>query len=433
MIVSYKIQRAIFILLLSIILISISFNLSSQNIITNKKYSASFTNKNISEMLEELKKLTGLEFSYNSEIIPKDIISNFSATQKTIEEILTELFEGTNLKFKIIDNSILIYEPRQQRSSEPNVIVSKDKKIKILEIYDTIITYQQDTLINVVYDTIKLVKEDTILIYDTVEYIIKKTKEPALKWSIDLYGGPLLSLYDIKPLISNDYYYSQEYKKALSLPLSYQIGTGINLYYKKISVGSGIVYSHFRENIDFNKNYYLYFTNSYFKDTSYLISITDTITYKLDDIPQNIYRDKAVMKNDSVEKFFTDSSLEILKINSKNKFNYIEIPLFFGYQFQLTEKIGLDINTGIISNFLFSAKGKTFHDTTIYDIDLNEHTRTNFSITFYPSINYAINNNIHVFINLQYKKTLISIYKPSYYLINKPAYIGLHAGIRFYL
>ena len=61
------------------------------------------------------------------------------------------------------------------KSAEPTTLTLKNDQIKIIEIYDTIVNYQNDTIINTIYDTINVVKEDTIIVFDTVEYIVENT------------------------------------------------------------------------------------------------------------------------------------------------------------------------------------------------------------------------------------------------------------------
>ncbi|MFC2139010.1 secretin and TonB N-terminal domain-containing protein, partial [Bacteroidota bacterium] len=382
-----------------LLFIFIYTNAFSQNSIKDKELSISVAEKTLTEILIELREISGFEFSYNSDIIPKNKIITLIAIDKNIEEILSRIFQGTRLRYKVVDNSIIIYQARVDKSAKPVTVNLNNEQIKIIEIYDTIVNYQNDTIINTVYDTVNVIKEDTIIIYDTVEYIIEREKPVISNISVDIYGSLFNKSLNYRSNTSDDADYAQLYNEAVRSKINYTFGSNVNFYLNNYVITTGIAYTVLKNQVNYNNDYYTYFNNTRYIDTSFYKIIGDTTGYLVDGIPVQQEANSTIVIDSVIEESFIDSTESNFKYNGTNKYLFIDIPLLFGYKIELNERLDLIFNGGLNTSILLKANGYSINDTSYSALNRSDISPVNFKLNLGAEVSYSLSSKINFFTN----------------------------------
>jgi len=122
------------------------------------------------EIFQILEKQGGINIAYSENHVPASRAYTYSFTNKTIEYILNTITAEVKLRYKIMNNTVIIYR---------DIDISQTRtKPQIIKIYDTIYKYLVDTVKKIHSDTIYTNKiiPDTVFFFDTI--IISKQYKP---------------------------------------------------------------------------------------------------------------------------------------------------------------------------------------------------------------------------------------------------------------
>ncbi len=141
------------------------------------------------------------------------------------------------------------------------------------------------------------------------------------------------------------------------------------------------------------------------------------------------YKTQTTTVYDSVEHFMLQSP--------NYQYDYIVIPIKFGYKFYKNNKISLSAETGI----LYSILTKTYVPSVNFDnenyqligISNNTPQRTEHNFRFHIALraNYKITNTISICVQPEFTSYINSIYEKSYNYKTRPYTMGIRFGILF--
>ncbi|MDX1651448.1 MAG: hypothetical protein R3277_03075 [Brumimicrobium sp.] len=213
---------------------------------------------------------------------------------------------------------------------------------------------------------------------------LKKNKSIELQ----LYGGPVKWNYNT--LGTNDSYIAKLSEES-SAKWSPNLGIALNMNLGKYSYGTGISYTSYRE-----ENFFEFTeVNSY--DSTYIISTDTTVTYdsinnQWDTIVTNNYDSTTV----------TDTIQTTNPVT--NQYHWIQIPLNFGYRFNLNKwaiipRVGLNIGLGI-------SKNTGFYPDENYDV-LQEVVPLRWNLNLHTSLEIRRSfGSWHAFGRFDYQRNL---------------------------
>ncbi len=409
-----------------ILLLLISFIFSANvfaqgNSPLDKRISINFYNKNLVEIIEEIKAASGIEFSYSKDIVNENIIRSIAAENKSIEAILNRILNGTGLKYKVISQHIIIYKPKGYHTK-------KGEKLKIITVYDTIITMHHDTIITRKYDTIinRLYHHDTITFFDTMS--IKKEKP--YKWFVALNTGIFgMPSYQKSHKLNNkaiDYSFTGK--------RNYTIETDIGIEYKNLTFYSGLAFTSKNTKNTYNiKEYETDSAFSYEYTGGYWDKELVVRYYEWDGNDTtwiNVYDSTYIPVDSSIASTEVDTSVDKTSKTFNNHYSIIEIPFVIGYQTNI-RRLSFGIKGGVIAGYIINAKGKLFNKDQFIDINNLMHNRLIFSVISSLSICYGLNKKVALFTSLYYRKQLIPNYPEDMHFYRKPHYFGMRIGARY--
>lgn len=110
---------------------------SQKNILDNE-FEFSDTLKTLNDAFRQISDASGYYFTYNINLINKDRIINYTCHPKPLKKILKEIINDSTIHFKILDNHIIIYQPKKSLPTDIKTEVVENKFIKLSgRIYDT--------------------------------------------------------------------------------------------------------------------------------------------------------------------------------------------------------------------------------------------------------------------------------------------------------
>ena len=80
-----------------------------------------FEGKNMGEVLDEIERQTGLNFSYNSRLIDRKEEINLHISELGLEMVLQILFESRSLDFKVVEQQIVVTRARRSRKKDTDL------------------------------------------------------------------------------------------------------------------------------------------------------------------------------------------------------------------------------------------------------------------------------------------------------------------------
>ena len=213
--------------------------------------------------------------------------------------------------------------------SEANKLVFSDYKVLKMSLINTDYEYNNENFIN------------------NPKYKIVNNRETKLFTDYEIFMGPNLnySTFELNPNNISD----NELNKSSLLP-SYHFGGNYNLDYKDWIIRTGINYSTIKEqinyttsslNIDSRTYYYTIISNTYSWDTTGWNTNAGNNT---DSIPIVTLGVQQTSSNNSITEY--DSTITIQKLQYKNSYSSINIPLLIGRRFTF-DRFTFDVATGI--------------------------------------------------------------------------------------
>ncbi len=130
-----------------------------------------------------------------------------------------------------------------------------------------------------------------------------------------------------------------------------------------------------------------------------------------------------------------DSVIHDLLTQTNNKYTYLQIPILYGQEFELSPRWSYSFNTGPLISFLIK-EGKEL------DLDLNEYALTAAPIDYTPNrintnlqyviavgLNYELAKNLSIYLEPRYKYFVSNLYDGNKHITKKPYSIGFKFGI----
>jgi len=111
-------------LLLIVFFICFTHLIFSQEYDPSKNFTIHAVNQPIEKVLSEITQQSGLNFSYNSNVIDTKKNITFEATDKTLKDILNALSTQLNLDYKIIEDQIILKKPKKTKSNPKSFTLS---------------------------------------------------------------------------------------------------------------------------------------------------------------------------------------------------------------------------------------------------------------------------------------------------------------------
>ena len=122
---SQMLAKTILIMKLSFIFILLSVNVvfASSSYAQFTLLSLDMTNKQVSEVLDEIERLSEFRFFYNSKLVYTDRKVTVIAQETNVYDILNQLFASTNIGYKVIDKDVILLN-RNEIISAPGIFVT---------------------------------------------------------------------------------------------------------------------------------------------------------------------------------------------------------------------------------------------------------------------------------------------------------------------
>jgi len=105
-------------LLIILIISAAPFRTDGQERLLDKKITLQVSNEKVETVLNHIERISGVSFSYNSDIIPEDSLVSFSCFSKSIEKALS-IFLGKDFSFKSTGKYIIILQKSNRQEINP--------------------------------------------------------------------------------------------------------------------------------------------------------------------------------------------------------------------------------------------------------------------------------------------------------------------------
>lgn len=128
------------------------------------------------------------------------------------------------------------------------------------------------------------------------------------------------------------------------------------------------------------------------------------------------------------------------QVNVKNKLSYINIPLAISYQFQLSNKLSIEINPGVNFGILQGSTGVSYMNSVneaVYSINNKKsspyNTSLNIDLQLGVGVEYNMNKRLSLIVQPIMRKGMGSVVKSSAGFKQNYTSFGLTTGIRYQL
>ena len=398
-----------------------TYQLVGQQNILEKKISLDFRDKTLVEIINNISRLSGVNFSFDGNIIPQDVKISRNYDSQTLDFILSDLLLVYQIGYKPIKNQVILY--RLSNSNENSISISKKSdagdniKTGVLKdnfgggitnqrnniFYDTIRVFVPDTQKISLYDTVVYKFIDTLIIHDTVlikENIRTENKpknKPRQKNSlgIEINGGVLQNYYLLTSDLASEI--SDRARSMLSPAPGYVAGLRFPYNFKNFLVQPGFEYISTRQH--------------------FFLSTTENDNYIRIDTIEKYYT--GISDGDTNWVYITEEreiEREIIRnYNRPLSYNYIQIPLVIGYQVD-KKSVKYEFKAGLVPGFYLNKKGfeAILIDTLNNKITENINSPiSSLRLSFYFSvgINYNLNNKVNLVIEPSYYQDIFSVYR----------------------
>ena len=396
--------------------------IEGQDLLLNKRINLSIDNLTLIETIDSISIIASINFSYNANIIPQDIIVSCTFENEKVITILSQLLDKYNIKCKEVKNQIVLYRlperTGEKEIEDENLKIEIEKNQQKNLVYDTIITVITDTSFFKLFDTLKIL--DTIIIYDTIKIKEKEEKKKNVKitrynkFSIDFSGS---ANYNLHKLSSSNPELLERIKPTLIPSTGYTFGINMNYFYQGFLIQSGIELNNYKQKFSLSTN----------ENISYIR--IDTIGKYYSGISGSDTNWVYLTEEKEVEREIIQNLLTYLN------YYYIQIPLLVGYQLKRSA-INYEIKAGIIPGFYLGKSGfnEISSDTTNNEIIKAIQGKLNsYNVSLYLSLGISLNlaKRIELIFEPYYFHNLFSIYKSNNLYNQKYYYPGLKVNLRY--
>lgn len=405
----------------------------------------------LTEILRKIEDQAGVQFSFNSKIVPKDKTVTLNCLNCTLDEVLAVVFADLGISYKELNKQLVLYKkvtpPSGESYSKPNIQRSSKQGVKRL------VRYVYDTIRQVVIDTLVTYTVDTLLVTDTLVYMdtVKVSvfdQEPKNRFSISFTFSSPLTIKRTLTNTSDEALFAAESAFTQAKQYSYQLS---GTFYAKgftFSLGAGL--TNVTESIDFFRQAEIaliampitvqydtsYFVNETVKD--YIIGsyekrdpATGEITVIYDSVPYKRTVVKPVtlrLEKDTIVEVADSLQAEIAVSMARDAY-YFSLPLKIGYKLDAGKRFSLSACAGLECLFLIGLKNSVRYNN--YLPEKGFLNKTVFCGTAELSFSYKLDRHIGVYAGANYKGDLNSRYRTDYGLQKKHRSVGYHIGLSY--
>lgn len=378
-----------------------------------KKVSFSVESISVIDVLHEIESKADVIFSFKSDAFDKNKLISLKIYENSISEVLNIIFKNQPILYKEIGNQIVLYVDKP----ENEVAVEQKPEPIIKVVNDTVFKYINTTRVKV-YDTTRYVFFDTI----------RPKPEPVKKnLSFELGISPVVCFPKIMPQLPEYDNFSNIVKNAEQNKLSYNVYGMIITSIKNLKLSAGFIYSKFNE-----------ISNYHVLDT-FSITTTEIIwkyETKLDSTAHKFTistgggggkpastKDTTIWSYSSVttpvDSLATTTKTDTLEVDSekKNQYKILSFPFMIGYEFPLSDKFALTINSGPSIDVLVSKTGHILNpanDLKIEDFSEVPFIKLNLSWVINTGINYHFNKNWSATFHINYFQGLQPVFSSDF-------------------
>lgn len=401
----------------------------------DKKISIIIQDKPLGTVLFELGKIAKVNFVYDSRLIPVDKKVTLKVVDKRLRDVLDKLIHDPTLEYVLYENQLLIKKKTNKSqisqttkgTSGRNVSQSKSPSTQTNVVHNDSIknsdrlndSIKQIDSIRAQTDSVK--RADSIAASNAV---INKIR-PA--WSANV-GFSIFNLNDAVSNMSNTTNSNmvQESRKQV---YSYSFGLGINHSIGKLFVHSGVFYTQFRKQVDYDFTRLKstitdssYYSTPFIKDSIYFVLHNTDTTWYIN------YDSTFIQESDTTTSTYHENK------TAQSTLYYIQIPIIFGYQFCLN-KWTFTPKAGIVAALLTQRKGETLGADALSLVDLNTipHSKILLSVYSGLQINFSLSKNFEIFQDVFFMKNINSMYQSEYAQSKSYSAVGASLGLCYKL
>lgn len=405
-----RIYSYLYIIIIGLILISAEVYGQDDNLL-NKEITIKCDLVSFNEIISQIIKLSGINFSYNTSITPKDSELSINYVNAPLHHVLDELLYKYSLEYKQIGKQIILYKNTDEKSKEPEINkksidnsfdsyneINSEINTTTIIVYDTVLSFVNDTIWHVAHDTVNIQKYNTINIYDTLIEKVNRPVSYSFRKRERFAAGIYFSEFYNYPVIlegAKSENKIEKLKNSLSPLYGYNVGLNFT-YTNKIFVSAGIGYQSYNQKYDMSTHV----KGGYF--------IIDTLSKYYSGIVDGDTNWVYITEDRWIEQEIVNN------YQSKIKYNYIQIPLHVGYEFK-NRLLTLEPKLGFVPEFILNSTGleKNLNDS-IYNSIANSFSsplrKVKFSIYGGLGINFKLLDNIEFIIEPYYFQNLSSVY-----------------------
>jgi hypothetical protein len=381
--------------------------------------------KSLRNVMDEIEQKASVTFSYNNATINSDSIISILVLSGDLKEILKRIMPP-NTSFIISSENIILYRtpPNEQENITKEELFDRPQK-------DTVFPDEGKKIFTA---------DDSVPALRIKPYVIEKLNflEPPRHDTL-----AMISLAPVLFETNNEEMWQKSILKRKETPDERTVfQNNLNLYGKrklttKFSVGSffqilneSMQYNNFGIGGDSinkdNANIKNIITSSEKSLTSSRTGIIASVSFEYLKLTTGFalqksresYNYKNVLDS-TTAKILTVSDTTGFSLIGKNTYNYLSIPLFFGYERKITENLTASGNIGIWINILNSSKGCYINLNTDLPYELNDlktapinKTKTDMAVDI--SLEYKLLRNISISFSTSYMHPTNSIFEKDY-------------------
>ncbi|HEY4784745.1 MAG TPA: STN domain-containing protein [Bacteroidales bacterium] len=392
------------------------------------RYSYSFKDADLSEVVKEVSHQAKINILYNPNILRTSVKISGDFRNLTVTQALDTFLRNTQVTYKLFKKDIVLFKKNEEIKENHKITQPVNVPRSISEkshpsFTDTIIysLITHDTVVTTLTDYVKIQVKDTVKVYDTIEVIRKIIKpitdyRPRKKAYVVGISSSIASLFPTFKTTGQGKDFEATLKSSYSGKNSRNIALNF-LYLKEnllIETGLGIT------------------TNTY--NLNYREQIPGFVIYK-----------------DTIDKYYTvgtgmdttwvyvtqDRRVETNSTNhysSEVQCRYITLPLLIGYPL-IKRNLTMEFKGGVIFNYFINSRG---YYLNIGDTAISVESKKlpgawlNIGVMGATAFDYYLNEKIHVYAQAFANWDALPIRQKNVFQYATNLKLGLQIGIRYF-
>lgn len=446
-----KVLKYRFILIISILFIHWSSPAQSHAEILDTKFSFELHDASFSELMMIVEDESRFIFSYKSEVLQHIPAITCHISNENIQQILNYALKDTRVNYTVYQHHIVLHVEDKTLHLEQIDTVWITKEIPVLRT-DTVYVHKSDTVMTYLTDTIYkeriLYQTKTDTIYQDSALLkrgnpLDATSEISSKNKNRFTPFYSLSLSMMSPsyetqLLETNYLESYAMLSSAENPaLSYRTNIEIGLQNKHLRVSSGAGISTYRQQVDYNYT-------SVMPDSSHIIDyeITEHVSiFKIDSIyivvpgrDTSWYYEFDTLKTYDVDIRYKKDTVDY-QYKGINSLTYFTLPIKLAYAFNISENSRINIEAGMLIDFLLSTKGYALSKSPYKElVPLSSLPISPICATTRLGLGYEyqLSSKHAIFATLHYSFMLNSMYSKSFPIQRKVRTFEFSIGYRWH-